>query len=157
MQNTVLILGGSEEFLRLVRLARERGIKTIVCDGRDNSPAKAEADLSYDIPVTSIDEIAKVCRRHQVDGILTGFSDLLLECMVKICAAAELPCYLTPDQLPFYRNKDVMKQTLDELGVGASRARLPGGGKAGQPLRVTRAARPPLAGRAEAASRHSRA
>lgn len=121
MHNTVLILGGSEEFLRLVRLARERGIKTIVCDGRDNSPAKAEADISYDIPVTSIDEIAKVCRRHQVDGILTGFSDLLLECMVKICAAAELPCYLTPDQLPFYRNKDVMKQTLDELGVGASR------------------------------------
>lgn len=115
-----MILGGSEEFLKLVQLAQSRGITTIVCDGRDNSPAKALADLSYDIPVTDIDQIADVCRKHQVDGILTGFSDLLLECMVKIAAAANLPCYLMPEQLPYYRDKGVMKDTLRELGIETS-------------------------------------
>lgn len=120
MNNTVMILGGSEEFLKLVQLAQSRGITAIVCDGRDNSPAKALADLSYDIPVTDIDQIAGVCRKHQVDGILTGFSDLLLECMVKIAAAANLPCYLMPEQLPYYRDKGVMKDTLRELGIETS-------------------------------------
>ena len=116
-----MILGGSEEFLKLVQLAQSRGITTIVCDGRDNSPAKAKADFSYDIPVTDIEQIAQVCQKHKVDGILTGFSDLLLECMVKIADAAGLPCYLTPDQLPFYRDKSVMKDTLRDLGIETSR------------------------------------
>lgn len=116
-----MILGGSEEFLKLVQLAQGRGITTIVCDGRDGSPAKAVADFSYDIPVTDIDQIAQVCQKHKVDGILTGFSDLLLECMVKIADAAGLPCYLTPDQLPFYRDKSVMKDTLRGLGIETSR------------------------------------
>ena len=41
----------------------------------------------------------------KIDGIITSFSDLLLECMVKIADRAGLPCYLKPEQLPWYRDK----------------------------------------------------
>ena len=40
-----------------------------------------------------------------------------MECMVKIAAKADLPCYLKPEQLPWYRDKSVCRQTLRELGL----------------------------------------
>ena len=121
MNHRILILGSSEEFTELVKLARSRGIFTIVCDGNPDGPAKKEADLACHTDVRSIDRIAALCRKERVDGILTAFSDLLLECMVKIAAKAELPCYLLPKQLSFYRDKSVMKKMFAALGIPTSR------------------------------------
>lgn len=42
-------------------------------------------------PVTDTDAIAELCKKERVDGIITSFSDLLMECMVKIAAKADLP------------------------------------------------------------------
>lgn len=112
-----MILGSLDEFVRLVRMARERDIYTIVCDGYFNSPAKQVADKFYNIDVTHTDEIAAICRSEQVDGIITSFSDLLFECMVKIADKAHLKCYLTPDKLPYYRNKAVMKKMFADLSI----------------------------------------
>mgnify|MGYP000282020267 CR=1 FL=1 len=67
-----------------------------VCDGYPDGPARAFADESYVIPVTDTDRIAALCKEKQVDGILTSFSDLLLECMVKISAKAGLPLLSEP-------------------------------------------------------------
>lgn len=117
MKKRLLILGSLDEFVLLVQLARQRGIYTIVCDGYHNSPAKKAADISYDIPVTNIDEIADLCRLEHVDGIITSFSDLLFECMVKIAHKAHLKCYLTPDKLGYYRDKTQMKEMFSRLGI----------------------------------------
>lgn len=117
MKKRLLILGSLDEFVLLVQLAREHGIYTIVCDGYHNSPAKRAADVSYDIPVTNIDEIVELCRRERADGIITSFSDLLFECMVKIAHKARLKCYLTPDKLGYYRDKVQMKEMFSRLGI----------------------------------------
>ena len=109
MNKRLLILGTLGEFEQLVQKARARGIYTIVCDGYPDGPARAFADESYVIPVTDTDRIAALCKEKQVDGILTSFSDLLLECMVKISAKAGLPCYLNPEQLPWYRDKSATR------------------------------------------------
>ena len=115
MNKRLLILGTLGEFEQLVQKARTRGIYTIVCDGYPDGPARAFADESYVIPVTDTDRIAALCKEKQVDGILTSFSDLLLECMVKISAKAGLPCYLNPEQLPWYRDKSATRGLLEEL------------------------------------------
>lgn len=115
--NRLLILGSLGEFTALVKMARTRGIYTVVCDGYPDGPAKKEADASYDIDVREIDTIAEICHKEQVNGIITSFSDLLLECMVKIADKANLPCYLLPGQLPYYRDKYVMKKLLCKLGI----------------------------------------
>lgn len=117
MNNRLLILGTLGEFEQLVQKARARGIYTIVCDGYPEGPARRYADESYVIPVTDIDGIAKLCKEKKVDGILTSFSDLLLECMVKISEKAGLPCYLKPQQLPWYRDKAATRDLLEELGL----------------------------------------
>lgn len=116
-----MILGSLFEFVGLVREARARGIYTVVCDGYPQGPAKQEADAAYDIDVQEIQTIAEICKKEQVDRIITSFSDLLLECMVKIADTAGLPCYLKPEQLPFYRDKAVMKQTLLKLEIPTPR------------------------------------
>lgn len=121
MNHKLLILGSLEEFVPLTRMAGQRGITTLVCDGYPEGPAKALADQAYDIPVTDIDAIAALCREEQVDGIVTAFSDLLLECMVKIAGKAGLPCYLQPEQLAFYRDKSAMKSMFRRLNIGTPR------------------------------------
>lgn len=103
------------EFVQLVQKAKTRGYTVIVCDGYPDGPARAYADEDYVIPVTDTAQIARLCLEKEVDGIITSFSDLLLECMVKIADQAGLPCYLKPEQLPFYRDKAVTKELLKDL------------------------------------------
>lgn len=126
MTHKVLILGSLGEFVTLVKKAKEKGYDTVVCDGYENGPARKYADASYVIPVTDIQAVADLCIREKVDGIITSFSDLLLECMVKIADKAGLPCYLKPEQLPWYRDKSVCRETLSDLGLpGPGFAKLP--------------------------------
>ena len=117
MNHRLLILGTLGEFVQLVKKSKERGYYTIVCDGYPDGPARQFADASYVIPVTDIDSVAELCRKEHVDGIVTSFSDLLMECMVKIAEKAELPCYLKPEQLPWYRDKAACRALLSKLGL----------------------------------------
>lgn len=117
MKHKVLILGTLGEFTEMVREAGKRGYETIVCDGYPNGDARKYADRDYTIPVTDIDAIAQMCRKEKVDGIITSFSDLLLECMTKIADKAGLPCYLKPEQLAWYRDKSVCREVLKQLGL----------------------------------------
>lgn len=121
MNHRLLILGSSEEFIQLVNLAKQKHIYTIVCDGNPDGPAKKYADKSYTADVRNTDQIADICHSEHADGIITAFSDLLLECMVKIADKASLPCYLKPDQLDYYRNKYVMKQMFRRLNIPTPR------------------------------------
>lgn len=117
MKHRLLVLGTLGEFVQLVQKAREKGYYTIVCDGYPDGPARKYADEAFQIPVTDIDAIAELCREKQIDGIITSFSDLLLECMVKIADRAGIPCYLKPEQLPWYRDKSATRTLLKELGL----------------------------------------
>ena len=115
MKHRLLILGTLGEFEQLVQKAREKGYYTIVCDGYPDGPARKFADEAYQIPVTDTERIAELCREKEIDGIITSFSDLLLECMVKIADRAGLPCYLKPEQLPWYRDKSETRALLRKL------------------------------------------
>ena len=117
MKHRLLILGTLGEFVQLVQKAREKGYYTIVCDGYPNGPAREFADEAFQIPVTDTEQIACLCRKKEIDGIITSFSDLLLECMVKIADRAGIPCYLKPEQLPWYRDKSATRALLTELGL----------------------------------------
>ena len=117
MKHRLLILGTLGEFVQLVKKSKERGYYTIVCDGYPDGPARQYADVSYVIPVTDIDAVAELCQKEKVDGIITSFSDLLMECMVKIAEKAGLPCYLKPEQLCWYRDKSACRELLSKLGL----------------------------------------
>ncbi len=119
--HNLVILGGLEEFAPLVRLACDRGIRTIVIDGYSKGPAKRlsveRGGAAYDIDIRDVDAIAEVVRLERADAITTAYSDVLLECAVLVADRTGLPCHLTPAQLPYYRDKDVINETLDRAGI----------------------------------------
>jgi len=123
---TLLILGGLEEFVPLVRLAKKNGIRTVVVDGNPGAPAKTESiaagGAAYDADVRDIAAIALIAKNENAEAITTAYSDLLLECMVKIADASGLPCHLKPSQLPYYRDKAVTNRTLEELSIGTPKS-----------------------------------
>ena len=116
-QHKLVILGSMDEFVELVKQARARGIYTIVCDGYPDGPAKPYADKQYDIDIRNVDGVAEMCKKEEADGIVTSFSDIMFEHLVKIADRAGLPCYLTPDKLHFLREKPEMKKMFDAIGV----------------------------------------
>ena len=106
-----------DEFVALVDAAKAQGIYTVVCDGYPNGPAKTNADASYDIDIRHTDEIVSVCQREQIDGIIASYSDLLAECLVNIAAKAGLACYAKPERFRYLREKTLMKQMFNKLGI----------------------------------------
>ena len=117
----LVILGSMDEFVDLVECAKKRDIYTIVCDGYEDGPAKAHADKAYLEDVRHTDAIAEICKKEQADGIIASFSDLLAECMIDIADAAGLPSYLKPEGEKFLREKPLMKQMFQELGIASPR------------------------------------
>ncbi len=113
----LLILGSLFELSGLVKKARARGLYTVACDGYPDGPARAYADQAWTVDVRETERIAELCRKEKIDGIITSFSDLMFECMVKIAAQAGLPCYADPDMLPAYRDKEVTKGICRKLGI----------------------------------------
>ena len=105
MKHKVLILGTLGEFTELVKKAKEKGYETVVCDGYADGIARTYADKAYTIPVTDVDAIALMCREEGVDGIITSFSDLLLECMVKIADKAVISCMQKITEISKARSK----------------------------------------------------
>lgn len=121
MSKNLLILGGLEEFVPLTVLAASRGIRPVVVDGYPGAPAKRKAlslgGAAYDVDVRDAEAVAEIAHREKAAAITTAYSDLLLECMVRIADLAQLPCHLTPAQLPWYRDKLTTNRTCEELGI----------------------------------------
>lgn len=121
MLRRVMILGAGFEFCGLVIKAKQMGCYVVVCDGYADAPAKKLADKAYTVDVREIDAITDICKQERIDNIITSFSDILLECMVKISYAAGLQCYIKPEMLSAYREKSVTKEICQKAGIRTPR------------------------------------
>ena len=117
MQKRLMILGTLFEMTDLVKKARARGCYTVVCDGNPDGPARVWADRDYVADVRDVDRIAEICREEKINAIITSFSDIMFEMMVRIADRAGIPCYADPAMLPAYRDKQVTKNICRELGL----------------------------------------
>lgn len=116
MKHRLVVIGSSIEFIRILKLARERGIYTICCDGYPDGVAKPYADKSYDINIRDVDAVAQMCIDEKADGIIGSFSDLIFEQITKIADKAGLKWYAKPGMLKYYREKNYTKQILSDHG-----------------------------------------
>lgn len=116
-RHTLLILGSMDEFVSLVLEAKGRGYKTIVVDGYPDGPAKPHADLSFDIDISDTVALKEVCEKHGVDGMITAYSDVLFENMVKLSCAVGIPCYGNYAGMQWLRSKTMMKDMFKKMNV----------------------------------------
>ncbi len=123
-EHRLLVLGSLEEFVSLIEKAKQRGYYTVACDGYSGGIAKGLADRAYTVDVRNTSEIVALCREERIDGIVTSFSDLLFEQATRIAETAGLRWYMDTQRLAYYRNKQVMKDTLRQLGITTSAGRV---------------------------------
>lgn len=116
----LLILGAGTNELSLVERAQELGVYVIVTDyNLDHmlSPSKDVANEYWDISWSDLELLETKCRESNVDGILSGYSEIRVENNIKLCEKLNLPCYINMEQLDITRDKIKFKQTCRENGV----------------------------------------
>ena len=72
----IAILGGNPETGALVDVAKSQGLYTVVLDPFSNSPAKRNADISYNVDVTDIDAVGRIIESEGISAVLVGVADL---------------------------------------------------------------------------------
>ena len=120
-EKRLLILGSLEDLLILTKLAVSRGIYTVVADGNDGI-AKKHASKAYTFDLHDTDMLDRIIKEERIDHVLTSFSDILFEMMVKTCERNQLPCYCPADKMRYLRDKNMMKEMFKKLGIPSANA-----------------------------------
>ena len=123
----LLVLGGFTLACDIVRAAQNLGSYVIVADYNPESPAKEIADKFALISTLDIDALEKFCREEGVDGVTTGFVDILLKPCYDLCRRLGLPCYMTPKMIEMSTNKVEFKTECNKYGVPVPQTYLVGG------------------------------
>ncbi|RHV29202.1 GNAT family N-acetyltransferase [Ruminococcus sp. OM05-10BH] len=116
----LLILGATSGETTLVKRAQEYGIYTIVTDNHLDyslSPAKLLANEVWDISWSDIDALEMKCKERGIDGVTAGYSEIRVDCLIKLCKRLALPCYITEEQLDITRDKLKFKSECRKNGV----------------------------------------
>lgn len=113
----LLVLGGIKLACDIVQRAQRLGAYVIVADYNVDSPAKQIADEGILIDATNVGELVSYCRKSHIDGVTTGFVDILMPVCYEVCKQLGLPYYATPKMLSMATNKDVFKKTCSDYGI----------------------------------------
>ena len=113
----LLILGANPETANIVNVAKEMGVTTIVTDFDPNAPAKKVADISYDINGLDVDAICAMARKEQVDGVMVGVADVLVQPYQQVCERLGLPCYANAESAAAFNNKRLFKQVCAKYDI----------------------------------------
>ena len=113
----LLVLGGFRLACDIIRRAKAIGSYVIVADQNPNLPGNALADKFVQISILDVDAIVDFCRAEKVDGVTTGFVDILLPACYEICKRLNLPYYASKKMISMATNKVDFKDTCMKYGV----------------------------------------
>lgn len=114
----LLVLGGTMLSCEIVKAAKEQGAVVYVTDYLDESPAKKIADKSFMVSTIDVDAVVNLIAQEKIDGVLTGFVDMLLPYYFDICKKADIPCYISSkEQIHKVTEKDKFKELCRKFDV----------------------------------------
>lgn len=70
-----LLLGGSAQQVIAIKMAKEMGYYTVLCDYLPDNPGRYVADKFYQKSTTDVDAVYEIAKTEKVDGILAYASD----------------------------------------------------------------------------------
>lgn len=76
----IVILGGGNYQVPLIKAAKNQGYYVILCDFRENIPGKSLSDIHYQVDTLNFDEILSVCKKETPDGIVTNSEPAIINC-----------------------------------------------------------------------------
>ena len=123
----LLLLGGIKTACSIVKKAQEMGAYVAVADYNTDSPAKLIADEAVLMNATDADAIVDWCKKKRIDGVTTGFVDILMPVVYEVCQRLRLPYYVTPKMLSMSTNKVDFKETCEKYGIQVPKTYVIGG------------------------------
>lgn len=113
----LLILGGIPLSKEVVKYGKQLGLKVYVTDYLENSPAKKVADKSFMTSTTNVEALSELIQNENIDGLITGFVDMLLPFYEKACKINNLPCYLEKHQIDILTDKIKFKKLCRDFAI----------------------------------------
>ncbi|MBP3634369.1 MAG: hypothetical protein J6J43_07330 [Oscillospiraceae bacterium] len=115
----LLILGGAFQHCKLVEAAHELGVITWVTDylPSEQAPAKQMADHYSMLNITQIDEMAELCRKEGIDGVIATSLDACQKPYEMLCRKLGVPCFGSEEQFRILTDKRLFKEHCRKFGV----------------------------------------
>lgn len=114
----LLLLGGGSMMKEVVIRAKLLGVYTLVMGlDLDADEAKALCDKPIYGNARDVDEVVKVCKRESIDGITTGYVDILLQTCHDACERLGLPYYANKELIEVTTNKSLYKEVCKKYGI----------------------------------------
>lgn len=113
----LLVIGAIETLCPVVRAAQKMGAYVVVADYNEDAPAKRIADEAVLIDALNVDAIVDYCKDSHIDGVMTGFVDILMSAYYEVCRRLDLPGYMTPNMIEMSTNKVKFKETCKRYGL----------------------------------------
>lgn len=114
----LLLLGGGSMMKEVVIRAKLLGVYTLVMGlDLDSDEAKALCDKPIYGNARDVDEVVKVCKEEKIDGITTGYVDILLQTCHDACSRLGLPYYANNELIEVTTNKSLYKEVCKKYGI----------------------------------------
>lgn len=118
----IMILGGGENQLPLIKKAKELGYITVVCDYQKDCVGFKHADICHLVSIKDEEQLLTVAKNEGVLGIVTN-SELVLHIVSNLTQQLGLPT--VPDKITErFRNKGKMRECLTPMGLSDVRYRV---------------------------------
>lgn len=103
----------------MVRYAKENGAYVIVTDidTPERSTAKRYADKSCMVDLRDVDGLIRLAEENQIDGVVTGASEAILQASRQIAERLHLPIYFTEELWNRFMRKDSFRALCRNYGV----------------------------------------
>ena len=91
MMKRLLVLGGAEFQIPLVKKAKGMGYYVAIVDINENSPASRYADINFKVSLKNKEEVLEVAKKFQPDGITVGMVDVAVPTCAYVTNRLNLP------------------------------------------------------------------
>ena len=115
----LLELGTSVGSVDIVKYAQANGAYVIVSDYSDpsRSAAKRVADKIYNVSTDDIEGLVNICRENNVNAVMSGVSEAIIQAARQIAERLDLPTYFTADQWNRFMSKDIFRKICQKYNV----------------------------------------
>lgn len=122
MKKKILLLGGSTQQIPAIEYANNQGYYTVLCDYLSDNPGQNFANKFYCVSTTDKDEILKVAKKENVDGIVAYASDPAAPTAAYVAEKLGLPTnpYKSVEILSY---KDKFREFLKENNFNCPKAK----------------------------------
>jgi len=111
----IMILGGGDNQVPLIKRAKNLGLFVILCDFRDNVPGIALSDIHYQVNTLEPNQLVKVGKKEKADGILTDSEPAFIS-MAEAAEKLGLRC-MSMESTKLYKNKFLMREFCHKHGL----------------------------------------